>query len=219
MESIILASQSPRRKEILETLHLNFTAYSRNVSERVDKRLAPQDTVMEIGKKKIEAILPHLQDNADLVIASDTIVVHRDRLLGKPRSKEHGIQILEILSGDTHRVYSSVVLYDVKNRLWILDFDYTEVAFKELVRTEIESYLEKIQFKDKAGSYGIQDFGEDLVHSIQGDFFVVMGFPVERFKYRMKKHFSIDIDDKDLCTSYYDEIYRFTNRSRKIKDE
>lgn len=171
---LILASQSPRRQELLGKLHIPFTVRVADIDETLDRTLPLEDAVSQLSRRKAQAVF----QEGTLVIAADTIVVADDRVLGKPRDRAEAIEMLHLLSGRTHRVMTGVtVLTDEKQ---VSHTEVTEVTFRPLTAGEILAYVETGSPMDKAGGYGIQDDAAAFVSGICGDYYNVMGLPVCR---------------------------------------
>lgn len=176
METLILASSSPRRKELLETLQLSFEVHSSDVDETYNPVLSPPEIVMELAMRKSENVA--MKHQKAFVIGSDTIVVQDGQVLGKPKDKTEATVMLRKLSGRTHLVYTGVSIFSPKTHIEF--YEKTEVVFWELTDEEIISYVNSGEPLDKAGAYGIQGFGSTLVKKINGDYFSVVGLPVSR---------------------------------------
>ncbi|WP_059171284.1 nucleoside triphosphate pyrophosphatase [Bacillus sp. FJAT-27445] len=176
MPNLILASSSPRRKELLENLRLKFKIYSSDVDESFEPGTSPEEIVMGLAERKAKAVFAGHPD--DFVIGSDTIVVCDGAILGKPSGREEAIRMLKLLSGRTHQVFTGVAIISPGNEVRF--YERTEVHFWELTDGEIEYYAESGEPYDKAGGYGIQGLGSMLVKRIEGDYFAVMGLPVSR---------------------------------------
>ena len=174
---IILASQSPRRRELLERMGLDqFEIRPAQGEERADPALAPDRLVEELSRQKARQIA---RTDADaLVIAADTVVAVDGRVLGKPRSREEAEQMLSALSGRTHTVYTGVTVRRGDREL--TEHEATEVVFRSLTAAEIRAYVDTGEPMDKAGAYGIQGRGCVLVQGIRGDYYNVVGLPVCR---------------------------------------
>lgn len=180
--NVILASQSPRRKELLGLLNIPFTVRVADIDETPDPDLSAAEDVARLSRLKAGAI-PHGPD--DLIIAADTIVVYGDRLLGKPADKTHAKQMLSTLSGKTHQVMTGMtVLYREKQ---ITYTEITDVSFRELTEKEIDDYIASGDPMDKAGAYGIQSGGAVFVEKINGDYYNVVGLPVCRLSQILKE--------------------------------
>lgn len=172
---IILGSQSPRRKQLLEELGYTFEVRIKETDESYPAELKKDAIAVYIAQKKAEVLIPDIASD-ELLITADTIVVLDDEVLGKPSSKEDAIQMLRSLSGKTHAVISGIVIY-YKGKLET-DSCTTQVTFKELSDDEILHYVTHHQAMDKAGAYGIQDWiGLIGVKSIEGSYTNVVGLP------------------------------------------
>ena len=171
---LILASASPRRKELLRYITEDFTVRVSNAEETVPDGLTPEETVQYLSRLKANAVWQ--DDPAETVVASDTIVVIDGKILGKPHSEEEARSMLRTLSGRTHTVFTGVCVKTAgRERVFA---ERTEVTFYPLTEEEIRTYVATGEPMDKAGSYGIQGKGSLLVKKIDGDFYNVMGLPV-----------------------------------------
>lgn len=175
-KKLILASSSPRRKELLGTLGLSFTVQSSDVDETTEAGLAPQEIVEELALRKASAISSQLDDG--LVLGSDTIVVLDGQVLGKPADEADAFRMLSALQGREHTVYSGVALIDAQTGRREVTHSRTQVHIRPLSDTEIKAYIATGEPMDKAGSYAIQGIGATLVESITGDYFTVVGLPL-----------------------------------------
>ena len=186
---IILASKSPRRKEILEKLGLNFEISVSDANEDVGE-MPPERAVEEISKRKAEAVLEKGGKEDALVIAADTVVSIDGKTLGKPKDEKEAKEMLKTLSGNTHTVFTGfAVCFGGKMRTC---YEATKVKFKVLSDQEIENYVNSGEPMDKAGAYGIQGKAIVFVESINGDFFNVVGLPVFKIYETVKNEFGID---------------------------
>lgn len=183
MKNLILASSSPRRKELLENLQLSFHTVSSDVDETYDPEWSPEDIVMALAHRKAKAVSK--EHPASIVIGSDTVVVRDQTILGKPQNREEAFSMLKSLSGRFHSVYTGVAIVSESNECKF--FEKTDVEFWELSDEEINDYLDTGEPFDKAGAYGIQGFGSILVKRISGDYFSVVGLPVARTIRELKK--------------------------------
>ena len=174
---IILASGSPRRKELLTQLGLSFRVLVSDADETVDKSLPPADQVALISLRKAEAVAGEAGPDA-LVIAADTIVALDGQVMGKPHSKEEAVQMLTSLQGKTHQVYTGLTLQ--RGQQTQTHVECTAVTFRPMTWAEIEAYVASGEPMDKAGAYGIQGLGALLVSGIRGDYCNVVGLPVFR---------------------------------------
>ncbi|MEA1986918.1 MAG: Maf family protein [Candidatus Marinimicrobia bacterium] len=176
---IILASKSPRRIEILNQLGLDFQTLPSSFDETTITETNPIEFVKKasLGKAKIISE----KRNNSLVIGADTIVVLNNQIIGKPKSKDDAINILQKLSNNTHKVITGFSLLNQNKNIKIVDYDITKVTFRKLEKSEIEEYISEYKPFDKAGAYGIQDLKAMLVKKIDGDYFNVLGFPISKF--------------------------------------
>jgi septum formation protein len=180
---LILASSSPRRKELLGMLNLPFQVKVSYADETYQDGMEPHEIVMELARIKSTVVAETNRDS--VVIGADTIVVMDGDILGKPKNKEEAISTLTRLSGNVHQVYTGVAL--LRGQDSILFYEKTDVEFWPLKEEEIEQYVLTGEPFDKAGSYGIQGFGSLLVKRIEGDYFTVVGLPVSRLKRELEK--------------------------------
>ena len=174
---IILASQSPRRKELMGQIGLKFKVISPNVDEKVEGNPSPAQLVEELSLRKARAV-EQLAGGEGLIIAADTVVALEGAVLGKPKTERDAFSMLSALSGNRHYVYTGVTV--LRQGRAVTQHEVTTVTFRELEPAEINSYIATGEPMDKAGAYGIQGLGALLVSDIQGDYFNVMGLPVYR---------------------------------------
>lgn len=183
MKKIILASQSPRRKLLLEWAAVDFDVIIQSTDESYPAGMQPEDVAIYISKQKALAILQSdafkKYDQDVPILAADTIVVCEGKIIGKPVDKAHAVEMLSMLSGKKHMVITGVVI--IKNTQEITFADTTEVWFHPLTNEQIDFYIEQYKPYDKAGAYGIQEWiGVVGIKRINGDFYNVMGLPVSR---------------------------------------
>ncbi len=186
--NIILASQSPRRRELLKRIGIeNFKVIPAQGEELATRTLTPDQLVEELSQRKCaEVAAAHPKD---LVIAADTVVSIHNRVLGKPRSEEDAARMLAALSGKLHLVYTGVTV--AKEGRTLTQHEVTSVRFRTLTQADIIRYIATGEPMDKAGAYGIQGYGSVLVEGISGDYYNVMGLPVCRLA-RMLARFGVD---------------------------
>lgn len=192
---IILASQSPRRKKLLEQMNLKFTVEPSSCDESYDDNEDPADIVQMLALRK--AMNVSEGKSAALIIGADTIVVFNDRILGKPDSQTAAKTMLSSLSGNSHYVLTGVALVKTDKESNILEkktfYEETKVFFGNLTMAEIDNYVDGGSPMDKAGSYGIQDdWGAFFVKRIEGDYYNVVGLPLHAL-YRHLKAFDPEI--------------------------
>lgn len=178
---VILASASPRRKELLTQIFPHFEIIPALGQERADKTLPPKDFVAVLAAQKCDEVFSSHPDC--LVIGCDTIVVFNGKILGKPKDAQDAEKTLKALSGKTHQVMTGVCIRTPQKKL--VKVDVTEVTFNDLSQEFIKSYVDSGSPLDKAGSYGIQDKG--VVKSYTGSYTNVVGLPVELIKTMVKE--------------------------------
>lgn len=172
---LILASQSPRRRELLSLFHIPFTVRVSDADEKMDPALSPFDEVGRVSREKALAV-PRAP--GDVVVAADTIVVCGGRVLGKPRTEAQATEMLTLLSGRSHQVMTGLtVLRDGACRTCT---EVTDITFRPLSQREIRAYVATGEPMDKAGAYGIQGGAALFAQSLRGDYYNVMGLPVCR---------------------------------------
>lgn len=178
MIKIILASGSPRRKQLLEWAEVPFEIVMKETDESYPSELTPDAIAIHIARNKALAVLPMVAADA-VILAADTIVVLNNRIIGKPKSRQDAITTLQDLSGSKHAVVTGVVIRQGEKEIAFADA--TDVFFHELTNEQIEFYIDKYQPFDKAGAYAIQEWiGVVGIKSVKGDFYNVMGLPVSR---------------------------------------
>ena len=176
MSRIILASASPRRRELMELAGYDFEVICADIVEAVPENVQPQEVVMSLALQKAQAVAAENEDA--VVVGSDTVVALDGKILGKPHSESEACEMLRLLSGRTHKVFTGVtVVGDGKEKSF---FDETNVEFYPLGEDEIKKSVATGEPMDKAGAYGIQGKGSVLVKKINGDFFNVMGLPIAK---------------------------------------
>ncbi|KAF6573077.1 Maf family protein [Paenibacillus sp. FSL M8-0228] len=177
---IILASTSPRRKELLAFLRLPFEVVPSHADESTPESWTPQQIVETLAARKAQAVVNTVTQSkeAGLVIGSDTIVVLDGSVLGKPADHADAVRMLTALQGRTHRVYTGVACIHTGTGEVLVRHRQTEVTMKPLSQEQIVAYVNTGEPSDKAGAYGIQGMGATLVESIQGCYFNVVGLPL-----------------------------------------
>jgi septum formation protein len=177
---ILLASASPRRKLLLEQIKLKFKLInSPAIDEKVYDGENPIHAVKRISKEKLISL--NYSEKEGIILTADTIVYLNQKILGKPKNKREAILMLKELSNNSHFVYTGFVLYNIKTKKTIIEYEKTKVHFRKLSDSEILSYVDSGSPMDKAGAYGIQDdFGADFVKSISGCYYNVVGLPISK---------------------------------------
>ena len=172
---LILASQSPRRKELLGLFHIPFTVRVADIDETMDGTKSPYDEVARVSRLKALAIP---REEGDVVIAADTIVVCQGRVLGKPHTEAEAVQMLSLLSGRDHQVMTGMTVLAGGQAQTITEV--TDIHFRPLSQKEIAAYVASGEPMDKAGAYGIQGGAALFCEKMVGDYYNVMGLPVCR---------------------------------------
>ena len=176
--TILLASKSPRRQELLSAVGLKFKLIDVDVEETYPDDMAVENVPEYLARKKAEAAIPFLE-NDQLILAADSVVIMDGEIYGKPGDREHAIEMIRTLSGHKHLVITGVFICDHHNGVGFSE--YTYVWFDKISDEEIEYYVDHFQPFDKAGSYGIQEWiGWAKVSRIEGSYANVMGLPVQR---------------------------------------
>lgn len=184
MQPIILASQSPRRRQLLEWAEVPFEVISRSTDESFPADMPVEEVPVHVAREKAIATRAYIREKfpshqSKTILAADTVVVLGNEVINKPENLEQAAAMLQKLSGKTHRVITGVVLLSPDDEKAFADI--TEVSFHELTAGQIEFYVQKYQPLDKAGAYAIQEWiGVVGIQSIRGDFYNVMGLPVSR---------------------------------------
>ena len=184
MKELILASASPRRKQLLEMMGLSFRVIPAEGEEHPCADQAPDVIVKELALAKGREVVIHSPQDA-VVIAADTIVWLNGHLLGKPKTEEEAVQMLQLLSGKTHEVYTGIALLSEEEEM--AEAEKTEVTFRDLTEEEIRRYVASGEPMDKAGAYGAQGRAAALISRIDGDFFNVVGLPLCRLGQMLAK--------------------------------
>lgn len=193
---MVLASKSPRRRELLEMLGAQFEVITSDCDENITG-LAPRDLVRELALRKAEAVYERLNDPDAVVIGSDTIVTPDGvKALGKPRDRGDAVRTLTEISGKWHSVCTGIAVIgraaDNTSKK-IAETVETKVKFLDLTKEECERYADTGEPLDKAGSYGIQGRGGALVEKIDGDYYSVVGLPVSRLRVILRDEFGINL--------------------------
>ena len=178
----ILASASPRRKELLAEILPKFEIIPSLADESVTDNPTPKEFVEILAERKAREVASRPENEGKFVIGSDTVVAYGNEILGKPKDEQDAVRMLKLLSGNTHEVFTGVCIIYPKGdgAVTHLAADCTKVTFERLTDEQIAAYVESGSPMDKAGAYGIQDGG--LVHCIEGSFSNVVGLPIELVK-------------------------------------
>ncbi len=186
---IILASTSPRRRELLEKLGIEFLAVAPGSEEEKYKGQAPSDYCMSLSSKKAASVV--MENDGDIVIAADTVVAINGKVLGKPADRKEAFNMLKMLSGNEHKVYTGFTIKSKEKTYSAVS--RTKVIFRNLTDDVINDYLATGEYADKAGAYAIQGYGTLLVESIEGSYDNVVGLPVSYIFHELQKHFGYKV--------------------------
>ena len=186
MKRLVLASASPRRSQMFEELGVTFTSVRSSFHEPEHKKgELPGEHVKKNAEGKARAVSGRFK--SALIIGADTVVVYRNKVLGKPATQHDAFEYMQLLNGRTHAVYTGLSIIDAAESKVITDYEKTLVAFRRLTNSEIRAYLLSINPMDKAGAYAIQGAGALIVKGIQGCYYNVVGFPVAKLEQMLLK--------------------------------
>ena len=174
--TLILASESPRRAELLRQVAIPFRVVVPAVSEELSGRSSPEEMVAQLALRKAQAVSDRLADG--YVLGADTVVLHGETVLGKPVDSDDAVRMLRLLSGSRHSVLTGLALVNAATGYYLERLSLTQVWVKTLVDSEIRAYIATGEPFDKAGAYGIQGKGALLVEKIEGCYFNVVGLPL-----------------------------------------
>lgn len=178
---IILASQSPRRQELMKYITQDFEVKVSEVDETLPRKMSPSQAVMYLSQIKAEPF----RNDEDIVIGADTVVALGSKILGKPKDKQDARNMLKLLSGKKHSVYTGVTI--LSSQYSVTFFEQTKVKFYDLSDRDIDNYIATMEYTDKAGAYGIQGKGALLVEKIDGDFYNIVGLPISTLNKELEK--------------------------------
>ncbi|KKR21095.1 MAG: Septum formation protein Maf [Parcubacteria group bacterium GW2011_GWE2_39_37] len=187
---IILASGSPRRKQLLEQIGLQFEVRPSEYEEDMSLMTDPFALVKFLALKKAEDVARHYEDA--IIIAADTFVIYDGKFLGKPKDKEEAKKMLETLSGQFNTIVTGFAVIDCKTGQVINEFDQAKVKMIELTGQEIDQYIATGQPLDKAGAYGVQGMGALIIERVEGDYNNILGLPLARL-YSVLKEFGVRV--------------------------
>jgi septum formation protein len=188
--TIILASASPRRKELLSLINLKFKVDVSDYEEDLGLKLKPHDLAKYLSFEKARAVAPNYKDA--VIIAADTFIVFRGKLLGKPHTEKEALKMLTLLNGKSHSVITGYTVLDTKTGKKSSRSVETKVWFRKMTGSELRAYVRTGEPLDKAGAYAIQGIGSLIVKKIEGDYFNVIGLPVASLAVTLKK-FGINV--------------------------
>ncbi len=187
---LILASQSPRRREILTDAGFKFDVYPSNSSESFDENLTFEENLCAVAEGKVEAISDKITKRFKkgfLILSADTTVVLEGKVLNKPKDRRDAVRMLKFLSGKIHTVCTAYSLYNHDEGLGVTKIVQTRVGFKKLERSIIEDYLDSGEAFDKAGAYGIQGLARAFINLVDGDLLNVIGLPITDVRDELRK--------------------------------
>lgn len=190
--NIVLASGSPRRKELLMKFIKDFKIQVSDIEEDMNTYNDVNSLVMKLAFEKGADVLNRCEDD-EIIISADTIVVYNNEVLGKPKCEEDAKSMLNKLSNNYHEVITGICIMKKEGNIKILDYETTRVKMKKLDKNEIEDYIKTGEPMDKAGAYGIQGLGSIFVERIEGDYYNVMGLPLNKLYSYLLKHFDISL--------------------------
>jgi septum formation protein len=198
---MILASQSPRRKELLTHLGIPFEIQPSNVEEKSDSS-NPVDYSLEIALiKGLDIAAQNLHVEGAVVVSADTIVVHKKLIYGKPKSPEDAYKMLSVLSGQTHSVYTSVAIIGLEQKK---TFSVeSRVTFSKIPKSILDYYISTKDSLDKAGAYGIQGNALTFIENISGSYSNVVGFPLSHFVQELKSFLKLDLENSDWRSLFF----------------
>ena len=186
-KKIILASNSPRRKEILKSLNINFEIIPSNYDEPINENdIFSYQKIENIALNKAKSILNQIKTSS-LIISADTVVVNDNKVLLKPKNQQNAFNILKSLSNKKHKVVTSVCFYETENNNYITYSSTTKVYFNELSDKQINNYILTFKPYDKAGAYGIQELPDGFLNKIEGSFSNVVGLSKEDLAINLTK--------------------------------
>lgn len=188
MQTIILASKSPRRKELMRLIPIQFEVITQGVEEVIDNQKTPEENVIMLAEQKALAVAKVYRDR--WVVGCDTIVIHTGKILGKPKDTADAFKMLENLQGKCHAVCTGVSIVNMEQNVKRSFTTTSWVYMRSLELQEIAWYVSTGEPMDKAGGYGIQGYASNFVEKIEGDYFNIVGLPVSEL-YRILKEYNL----------------------------
>ena len=184
MKDLILASTSPRRKELMELLGYDFKVMASHVEEHVDFSMKPDEIVQNLARQKAEAVFNENRDA--VVLGSDTVVVVDEQILGKPKDENEAREMMQLLRNRTHQVITGVAILSEERK--DIFANTTTVHFSNITDEEIEEYIKTPEAYDKAGGYAIQGWAGRFVPTVEGNYFTIMGLPISEVYEKLKNY-------------------------------
>jgi len=179
MKKIVLASSSPRRKEILDNLGISYNIKTLEIKETIDENLTHSQIVKSLSYQKALSV-KDLVDKNSIIIGADTIVTMKDKIFIKPKNENDAFDMLKTLSGNKHTVYTGLTIIDVDSNNVISTYEKTNVFMDNITDAEIRNYIKTKEWIGKAGAYGIQGIASLFIKRIEGDYFNVVGLPIRK---------------------------------------
>jgi septum formation protein len=180
MRKLVLASSSPRRKALLQSLGIDYTVEHSSFQETAVKNKSPKNHVQGNALGKAQTVARNHNDA--LIIGADTVVVYQGMIMGKPKDLKDAVAMLSMLQGNAHDVYTGLAVIDTWSNKTIANYEKTRVIMRALTPKEINSYLKCINPLDKAGAYAIQKYGSLIIEKISGCYYNVVGFPIAKLE-------------------------------------
>ncbi len=187
MKKIILASQSPRRKDYMDLLGIDFEVKAADIDEKIDLSLSLDNALIKLAKEKATAVL--LNNPEAIVIGSDSIVYQDDEIFNKPKNSEDAFRMIKSYSNSNHSVKTSVCIISSEKEVSFVS--ECQVYFYKISDAEINDYLLSKEYKDKAGAYAIQGLMAKFIYKVEGDYNAVVGFPIAKVYKSLKEDFNI----------------------------
>lgn len=185
MKRIILASTSPRRKELATAMGLDFEIIPSNYEEDMTLKLKPAELVKTLAYGKAKEVASRFKEG--IIIGADTIVVFNNKKIGKPKNEKDAFNMLKSFSGKWQEIYTGICLIDCKSKRIIKDYEMGRVKFRKMNSNEIKRYIATREPMDKAGAYAIQELGSIFIEKTEGDFFGIVGLPVYKLYNNLRK--------------------------------
>lgn len=192
MEKIVLASSSPRRKELLLKYKIQPQIVSSNISEQINSNENPEVVAMSLAYEKAYNVSKDFK-NGELIIGADTLVCLDENILGKPKDDQEAFSMLKTLNNREHFVITGLAVIKTNTNLKIIEYEKTAVTFRYLTDDKIKRYIKTGEYKDKAGAYAIQGLGGALVEKIEGCYSNVVGLPITKLDMILEKYFNVSL--------------------------
>lgn len=192
MNNIVLASGSPRRKELLEKFNIAPIVVKSAIHEKISIYETPEQIAMALAFEKANQVAGKFS-KGEIIIGADTLVTYEGKILGKPNNEKDAINMLKLLSDKEHQVITGLSILRANTNIKVIDYEKTYVKFRKLDELIIKSYIDTKEYVDKAGAYGIQGIGGILIKWINGCYFNVVGLPLYKLDILLDKHFDISL--------------------------